>query len=418
MSKYIIKGGKKAEGKVRINGAKNSALPILAASVLCNKCIIHNCPGLTDVKAALDILNHLGSKYKKESNTIVLDNSNIVNDDIPDDLMREMRSSIVFLGAIVSRCKSAKISYPGGCELGPRPIDMHISAMKKFGVSITETGGYLECKVKDKLKGAVIHFPFPSVGATENAMITAVNAQGNTIIYNGAREPEILDLADFLNKCGAEISIDKTGTIYIAGVSKLCGEAEHTVISDRVEAATFLSIAAVTKGEIMLNKAKAEHLISVLPVFEEMGCYIKTSQDGIYIKGTEKLRAPKLIRTMPYPGFPTDMQAPLMASAIVAEGTSVFVENIFESRYKHVAELIRMGANIKTEGKVAIVTGVDKLHGATVRCTDLRGGAAICIAALNTEEPTTVYEINHIERGYENFDGNLKSLGLEIKRER
>ncbi len=418
MSKYIIEGGKKARGEIVVNGAKNSALPILSASVLCNKCIIHNCPGLTDVNAALNILEHLGSKYKIEGNTVILDNSNIVNNNIPDDLMREMRSSIVFMGAVISRCKGAEISYPGGCELGPRPIDMHISAMKKFGVSIEEKGGYLQCKVKDKLKGCVINLPFPSVGATENAMIAAVNADGNTTIYNGAREPEILDLADFLNKCGAKISIDKTGTIYIEGVKKLCGEAEHTVISDRVEAATFLCAAAVTKGEIMLKKARAEHLTSVLPVFEEMGCFIKSSSDGIYIKGTENLKAPKLIRTMPYPGFPTDMQSPLMSVASVSEGTSVFVENIFESRYKHVAELTRMGANIKTEGKVAIVTGVPRLHGAVTRCTDLRGGAAICIAALNAEGITQVNEISHIERGYENFDGKLKALGLEIKRER
>ena len=418
MSRYIIEGGNKLEGEVTINGAKNSALPILAASVLCNKCVIHNCPGLTDVKAALNIITHLGGKYKIEGNTVILDNSNIINCNIPDNLMREMRSSIVFMGAIISRCKCAEISYPGGCELGPRPIDMHITAMRKLGVSIAEKGGMLKCTVPDKLKGTVINLPFPSVGATENAIIAAVNADGKTTIYNGAREPEILDLAEFLNKCGAKISIDKTGAIFIEGVNRLCGEAEHTVISDRVEVATFLSSAAITGGEVMLKKARSEHITSVLPIFEDMGCLIKIQTEGIYIKSPEVLKAPRLIRTMPYPGFPTDMQSPLMAVTAVAQGTTVFVENIFESRYKHVAELIRMGANIKTEGKVAVVTGVPKLQGAKVKCTDLRGGAAICIAALNAEGITEVNDIQHIERGYENFDEKLRAMGVKIKRER
>ena len=417
MSKYIIKGGNKINGEIALNGAKNSVLPILSASILCDKCIIHNCPALTDVKAALNILSCLGSKYIVDGDTVILDNSGINNDFIPDNLMREMRSSVVFMGAVIARLKSAIISYPGGCELGPRPIDIHIKALKKLGAEIKEEGGYLNCKVKGNFKGRVINLPFPSVGATENTMIAAVCADGETVINNAAREPEILDLAEFLIKCGGDINIDKFGTIFIKGVKTLNKSVEHSVISDRIEAATFLSAAAATGGEILIKKANPEYLRAVTPVFEEMNCTIKYKNDEIYLKRNGILKSPKIIRTMPYPGFPTDMQSPLMAATTIADGMTVFIENIFESRYKHVPELIRMGADIKTEGKIAWVNGVKQLHGANVLCTDLRGGAALCIAAMTAEGETKVDKVSHIERGYENFDMRLRNLGIDIKKE-
>lgn len=417
MSKYIIKGGGKINGEIALNGAKNSVLPILSASILCDKCIIHNCPGLTDVKAALNILEHLGSKYIIDGNTLILDNSGVNNNCIPDNLMREMRSSVVFMGAVISKLKGAKISYPGGCELGPRPIDIHIKALRELGASIEEDGGYLNCTVKDKLKGKIINLPFPSVGATENTMIAAVCAEGETVINNAAREPEIVDLAEFLVKCGGDVNIDKFGTIFIRGKKKLNNFVEHSVISDRIEAATFLSATAAAGGQILLKKAVPQHLRAIIPVFEEMNCTVKCTENEVYLKRNGILKSAKIIRTMPYPGFPTDMQSPLMAATTVADGMTVFVENIFESRYKHVPELIRMGADIRTEGKIAWVTGVKQLHGANVQCTDLRGGAALCIAAMAAEGTSQIDKIMHIERGYEDFDLRFKNLGIDIKKE-
>ncbi|MEF9983106.1 MAG: UDP-N-acetylglucosamine 1-carboxyvinyltransferase [Oscillospiraceae bacterium] len=417
MASFIIRGGNRVFGEIDINGAKNSALPILSASILCKKSVVHNCPRLTDVEAACNILTHLGSEIKWEGNTVEIDSSNIICNDIPDKLMREMRSSIVFMGAIVAKCKKAKISYPGGCELGPRPIDIHIAVMKKLGVSIDENHGFLDCVVNGEIEGTNITLPFPSVGATENAMITAVTAKGETVIYNAAREPEILDLANFLNACGGKIKIEKTGTIVVSGVEKLNDYVEHTVISDRVEAATFLCAAAISGGEILIRKAVSENLTAVTPVLEEMGCFVKTYDNEIYLKRSGILKPARKVRTMPYPGFPTDAQSPLMAVTTLADGISIFIENIFESRYKHVTELVRMGANIKVEGRVAVVEGVDKIYGAKVQCTDLRGGAALCIAAIGAEGESVISEIRHIERGYENFDKRLKKLGINIEME-
>lgn len=416
MASFLINGGNKVSGEIDINGAKNSALPILSASILCNNCVIHNCPKLTDVRAACDILEHLGSQIKWEGNTVIIDSSNITENDIPDVLMREMRSSIVFMGAVVAKCKKTRISYPGGCELGPRPIDIHLAVMKKLGVIIKENHGFLDCDATNGIMGAKITLPFPSVGATENAMIAASSAKGETIIYNAAREPEIMDLANFLNSCGAKIKIVKNGTIVVNGVSQYNEFAEHTVISDRVETATFLCAAAISAGEITLNKALPDTLTSVLPVLEEMGCYIKTEDNKIYLRRKGILKPAKNVRTMPYPGFPTDSQSPLMAVTTLADGTSIFVENIFESRYKHVNELVRMGANIKVEGRMAVVEGVEKIYGTKLQCTDLRGGAALCIAAIGAEGESLISEIRHIERGYENFDVRLKALGIDIER--
>jgi UDP-N-acetylglucosamine 1-carboxyvinyltransferase len=327
--------------------------------------------------------------------------------------MREMRSSVVFLGAVIARCGKARVSMPGGCELGPRPIDMHLAALEKLGVAIEAKNGYLECAVKKKLRGAVISLPFPSVGATENIMLTAATAIGDTFIHNAAREPEIEDLAAFLNSAGADISVKKTGAIHIKGVKKL-HNAEYSVIPDRIAAATYLCCAAATGGKIALLGVVPEHLGAVTPFLEDSGCTIHTNRDIIRMSAPKRLKSFRMVRTMPYPGFPTDAQAPLMALSCVADGTSVFVENIFESRYKHVGELLRMGAKIKVEGRVAVVEGVEKLNGASVCCSDLRGGAALVTAALAAEGISEIDRIAHLGRGYQYFDKNLAALGAKI----
>lgn len=327
--------------------------------------------------------------------------------------MREMRSSIVFLGAIIARQKEAKISYPGGCELGPRPIDLHLSSLKKLGVEIVEDHGYLDCRVPDKLKGAVISLPFPSVGATENIMIAACTADGETIIHNPAREPEITDLAGFLNTCGANILFDSDGTIRIQGVPKL-HEGIYRVIPDRIVAVTYLCCCAMAKGDLFIKGVCPEHMSAVLPILEEMGCQLDVGKEEIRIRSNQPLRAVKNITTMPYPGFPTDALAPIMSLTTVAQGTTVFVENIFQNRFKQAWELVRMGADIKTEGRIAIVRGVDALHSADVCCTDLRGGAALVVAALGAQGKTTIRDVRHILRGYENLCEVLNQAGASI----
>lgn len=416
MAKYYISGGKKLVGELPVHGAKNSALPILAAALLSEESILHNCPILSDVSAACKILEHLGCAVKRKSNTITVIPGKDCRYDIPDDLMREMRSSIVFLGAIIARCKKARISMPGGCELGPRPIDLHLAGLKKLGVSITEDHGFLNCEVKDRLRGATISLPFPSVGATENILLAACLAEGTTIIHNAAREPEITDLAGYLQKGGAEIRFENGSTIVIEGVQKL-GRISHSVIPDRIVAVTYLCCAAITGGEILLTRAEPQHLSAILPVLEEMGCIVRVANKHIYLKAPGRLLPIKTLRTMPYPGFPTDAQAPVMALAAVADGSSLFVENIFENRYKHVDELTRMGANIQVEGRVAVVEGVQKLHSASVQCTDLRGGAALCIAALAADGVSEITEIRHLERGYQDFDKCMAAIGASFVKE-
>lgn len=416
MSKLIIKGGNKLQGEISIHGAKNSALPILAATILCKgETTVHNCPQLSDVQATIKILEYLGCKVKKEGTTIIVNSSNIINSDVPETLMHEMRSSIIFLGALLARCKKTKLSFPGGCELGPRPIDLHISSLKKLGVKFEEEHGFLKCAVKNKLKGNKITLSFPSVGATENVLLAAVTAKGQTIITNAAREPEIVDLANFLISCGAKIKGAGSDNIYIEGVPEL-HECEHSVIPDRIAATTFMSAVAITQGEALIKKINPKHLWSILPIFEESGCKLSIFEDSIKIKTDNKLKSLSTIRTMPYPGFPTDVQAPIMAMSTVAQGTSIFVENIFQNRYKHVCELNRLGAKISVEGKVAIVYGVDNLSGAVTKCTDLRGGAALVIAGLIAEGKTEILDIKHIDRGYERIEDALSNLGAQIKR--
>ena len=414
--RYIIEGGHRLEGKIKIHGAKNSILPILAATSLAEeRCVIKNCPRLSDARAAIEILRYIGCGAEQAGDTVTVEPAGMKGCDIPEGLMREMRSSIVFLGAILARCKCARMSFPGGCELGPRPIDIHLAALRKMNVSVREKGGILECEAMGEIKGADIALSFPSVGATENIILAGCTAKGITTITNAAREPEIVDLAGFLNNCGAKISGAGESVIKIDGVPKLHG-CSYTVIPDRIETITYMAAAAVTKGSLELVGACPEHISAVMPMFEECGCITKVTDGRVNISAEGRLRAMHKIRTMPYPGFPTDAQAPMMAAACVAKGTSMFIETIFENRYRHAAELIRLGANIKTEGRVAIVEGVEHLEGAKVHCTDLRGGAAIALAALAAGGKSELYDIRHIERGYENFEINLETVGARIKK--
>ena len=415
MAKYYVQGGRRLQGELPVHGAKNAVLPILAGALLSERCLLHNCPELSDVTAACNILTYLGCEVENRGPDIGISGESLDCCEIPDGLMREMRSSVVFLGAVIARCKKARVSLPGGCELGPRPIDLHIGALEKMGVVVEEDHGYLDCSVPSELRGAKISLPFPSVGATENVMLAACLAKGETVICNAAREPEIEDLAGFLNAAGAKILIKENGNIVIAGVEKL-DPAEYTIIPDRIAAATYLCCAAVTGGELLLRGVVPEHLTAVFPVLEEAGCTIRQNHDTIMLKAPSRPKPVKLVRTMPYPGFPTDAQSPMMAVSCLATGTSVFVENIFESRYKHAAELARMGARISVEGRVAVVEGVDSLHGATVCCTDLRGGASLVCAALRAEGASEIARISHIERGYQSFDKNLSALGAMIEK--
>lgn len=416
MAKLLITGGRKLSGEVKVQGSKNSTLPILAATLLCeDESVLYNCPKLSDVDASIRILRYLGCKAQRSDNTLIVDTSNITKSDIPHDLMREMRSSIIFLGVLIARCGRAKMSLPGGCELGPRPIDLHLSALRQMGIEITEQHGELECVVNDFIKPSKIALSFPSVGATENVMLTAVKAKGTTIITNAAREPEITDLADFLNSCGARITGAGESTIVIEGVSKLHGCC-HSIIPDRIVAATLMSAIAATSSNVTLDGVILSHLCALIPVFEQAGCELSYKEGKLSVAAPYKLRSPKLIRTMPYPGFPTDAQAPIMAMTCKSNGLTVFVENIFESRYKHVDELNRLGANIKVEGKVAVVDGVKHLSGANVQALDLRGGAALIVAALSAQGQTEILGLPYLERGYEDFEVVLESLGADIKK--
>lgn len=416
VSRFVVNGGKKLFGEVEVQGAKNSALPILSATVLTRgENILFNCPSLTDVDACMRILRYLGCEAKKQGSAVLVKCDGLRESEIPDSLMREMRSSIVFLGAILARTGYAKLSFPGGCELGPRPIDLHLKALRKMGADICERHGVLECKAENGLKGAKIDLSFPSVGATENIILAAVLAEGTTTIINAAREPEICDLCDFLNEAGAKIYGSGEGVIVIDGVEELFA-VSHNIIPDRIVAATLMSSAAVTKGEITLRGVIQSHLSSVIPVFEETGCKVKVKDGDLTVTAPDRLRAMPLIRTMPYPGFPTDAQAPLMAVASLCRGTSVFVENIFENRFKHAGELMRLGADINVQGKVAVVNGVKTLYGASVEAQDLRGAASLITAALVAEGKTEIGGIDYLERGYDSFEITLSSLGADVRK--
>lgn len=420
MAKLVVLGGVPLCGVLEVQGAKNSVLPIMAAALLADgDCVIEHCPDISDTDCAIEILSELGAfvTQKREidgSRTVYINASNALGFEIPDKMMRKMRSSVIFLGAILSRRGRALISFPGGCELGPRPIDLHISSLKKMGVKINEAYGFLDCEC-DKLHCAVIDLTFPSVGATENIMLAAVFCDGETVINNAAKEPEIDDLQNFLNKMGANICGAGTECIKIKGVSHLDG-VRHRVIPDRIAAGTYLCAVAATRGNALLKNTEPKHMSSVLAFLTDCGCDVKIMGNDISVS-CDELHAVRHVRTMPYPGFPTDMQAIFMALMTKARGSSVFVETIFENRFKHVGELHRMGAKITTDGRVAVVEGVKKLYGAHVESTDLRGGASLVVAALSAEGTSVIDNIFHIDRGYDRIENALSELGAKIIRE-
>jgi len=415
--RLVINGGRRLEGELAVQGAKNSVLPLLSAAVLVRgESVLHNCPQLTDVDAACRILTCIGCRCERSGGTICVDASAVSGYEIPEKLMREMRSSIMFLGPILSRTGRCRLSFPGGCELGARPIDLHISALRQMGAVITEEHGILDCRAEKGLRGAKITLSFPSVGATENIMLAAVLANGDTEIHNAAREPEISDLADMLTKCGAKIKGAGESVIYIEGVNRLF-PVEHSVIPDRIVAGTYMCCVAAAGGELILSRCRTEDMTSFMSVLEAMGCRAYSYGDGkLYFSRQRRLTAPPTIRTMPYPGFPTDIQAPIMAVTTLAEGTSVFVETIFDSRYRHVPELVRLGASIKSEGRVAVVEGVKRLTGAGLQAVELRGGAALVVASLAAEGASEISGIGYIDRGYENIESTLRRIGADIKR--
>ncbi len=416
MACFIIEGGKKTKGETRVQGSKNGSLPLLSAALLVEgETVLKNCPRLSDVSAALSILTYLGAAVSFENGAAVINCSAACRSDIPDSLMREMRSSVVFLGALLGRFGKAELSAPGGCEIGLRPIDLHLEAMRALGAEIEETGGRIYFTCPNGLKGANVSLSFPSVGATENIILAACRAQGETVIINAAREPEIIALGAFLNSCGAKISGAGESVIKIEGVQRL-HSCEFSVMQDRIAAATFMASAAVTGGEIFLRDLTEQELMPVLEGFRRAGCKIKADSGGIFLKAPKRLSKIPIIRTMPYPGFPTDSQADFAVMAAVSNGTSVIVENIFENRFKYIAELTKMGACARTEGRVAVIEGVKRLSAAQVVSPDLRGGSALVVAGLCAQGETRVENICHIDRGYEDFDYKLRALGVNITR--
>ncbi|MBO5478509.1 MAG: UDP-N-acetylglucosamine 1-carboxyvinyltransferase [Clostridia bacterium] len=412
---YIITGGKKLEGEISASGSKNASLPILAASILNNGITkLYNVPNIHDTKVMIEILRNLGCKVKRVRDKIVIDSREVKKYEIPEELMRKMRSSVILAGALIGRFKNATFCCPGGCDIGARPIDLHLKAFENLGINITKNTGYIHCTC-DTIVGEKIHLDFPSVGATQNAMLVAVLAKGTTIISNAAMEPEIVDLQNFLNKMGAKITGAGTKEITIKGVEKL-NNTGYKVMPDRIEAGTLLCAVATTGGKVRLNKVVPEHLTPVLEKLKECGCEIEEEKDAVILQAPKKLKAVD-IKTMPYPGFPTDMQAIFVSLLCTAKGTSIITENIFENRYKYTNELKRMGAKIMVEGRTAIIKGTRKLNKAVVEATDLRGGAALILAALNASGKTEVNNIEYILRGYENLDQKLNALGAKITKE-
>ena len=413
---WRIRGGKRLSGRLRVQGAKNSVLPILAASILapCETELI-NCPSLRDVDAALRILRHLGCEAEQDGDTIRIDSRPMHGCSIPPELMREMRSSVTFLGAVLARCGCAELTQPGGCELGPRPIDMHLEALRLLGAEVEERGCLVAASAERGLRGGVIPLRFPSVGATENAMLAACAAAGDTVILNAAREPEIADLQSYLRALGAEVSGAGSRRIQIRGFHPV-NRVGHRILPDRIAAATLLSACAAAGGELELCGLECAHLQPVLRTLRAMGCVMLEKKRSIRLLSDGVLRAAPPIETGPYPAFPTDAQPILMAASLRAKGATVFVENVFSDRYRHAQELRRLGADVRTEGRMAVVHGVPALYGNTVTATDLRGGAALVLAGLSAQGETLVRDEGHIQRGYEDLDGELRRLGAEVEK--
>lgn len=417
MEKLIVKGGNRLVGAVKTSGAKNAVLPIIAASILgTTTSHLDEVPMLEDVHTISEVLKCLGLAVEcsPEKNVLDIDSTEITSYEAPYDLVRTMRASFLVMGPLLARIGKARISMPGGCAIGARPIDIHLKGFEALGVKIEQGHGYIEASAPEGLKGTSIYFDFPSVGATENIMMAASLAEGTTILENAAEEPEIVDLANYLNKMGAKIRGAGTDTIRIEGVDKLHG-ADYTIIPDRIEAGTYMIAAAMTGGDIVVENVLPEHQKPLIAKLREAGAVVEEDIDKVRVIGKNPLKAVS-IKTLPYPGFPTDMQAQMMAMMVIAEGRSKVTETVFENRFMHVVELNRMGAQISTEGRSAVIDGPCKLTGCDVRATDLRAGAAMILAGLVAEGTTRIGDLHHIDRGYENIVAKLKNLGADIER--
>ncbi len=420
MAKFLVQKSAPLRGEVKISGSKNAVLPIMAAALLTeDKCVIKDAPALRDVEVMCKLLESLGANVEKnlENNRVTIEASGDIVYEAPYDLVKMMRASILVLGALLIRTGRAIIHLPGGCAIGKRPVELHLKGLRALGVNIDEAQlnrGIVDASV-DKLVGNTIYLDFPSVGATEVIIMTAALAEGTTILENAAQEPEIVDLANFLNKMGARIKGAGTDTIKIEGVKKLGGVAHH-VIPDRIEAGTFMVGAAMTGGNVLIKNIVPDHLKAVIAKLRECGAYIQMTDEGMIVRGDMGPINSTDIKTLPYPGFPTDMQSPFMALLTVAKGPSVVIETVFENRFMHVGEFNRMGANIKTDGNCAIIPGNKALTGAQVVATDLRAGAAVVLTGLVAEGTTEVSQIYHVDRGYENFVQKLRALGANIMR--
>lgn len=417
MEKLIVKGGNRLVGAVKTSGAKNAVLPIIAASILgTTPSHLDEVPMLEDVHTISEVLKCLGLAVKcsPEKNVLDIDSTEITSYEAPYELVRTMRASFLVMGPLLARIGKARISMPGGCAIGARPIDIHLKGFEALGVKIEQGHGYIEASAPEGLKGTSIYFDFPSVGATENIMMAASLAEGTTILENTAEEPEIVDLANYLNKMGAKIRGAGTDTIRIEGVDKLHG-ADYTIIPDRIEAGTYMIAAAMTGGDVVVENVLPEHQKPLIAKLREAGAVVEEDIDKVRVIGKNPLKAVS-IKTLPYPGFPTDMQAQMMAMMVIAEGRSKVTETVFENRFMHVVELNRMGAQISTEGRSAVIDGPCKLTGCDVRATDLRAGAAMILAGLVAEGTTRIGDLHHIDRGYENIVAKLKKLGADIER--
>lgn len=416
MEKIIIKGGKQLKGSVRISGAKNAVLPVIAASLMASKgkSIIHDVPNLADVYTMNEVLRNMNVDVSFAERTVIIDATNHLKTVAPIEYVRKMRASVLVLGPLLARYGHAQVAMPGGCAIGSRPIDLHLKGFEAMGAEIHVGNGFVEANVGGRLQGAKIYLDMPSVGATENIMMAATLAEGTTIIENSAKEPEIVDLANYLNKMGAKIVGAGTETIRIEGVDQLIGT-EHTIIPDRIEAGTYMVAAAISKGNVLIQNVVREHLSPVISKLEEMGVEVIEEDQDLRVIGPDILKATD-IKTLPHPGFPTDMQSQMMALMLFAEGTSIITETVFENRFMHVEEFIRMNANAKIEGRSVIIEGPSDIQGAEVAATDLRAGAALVLAGLRAEGITRVTGLHHLDRGYTNLTENLASLGADIDR--
>ncbi len=416
LEKIIIRGGKRLKGRVKVHGAKNAVLPLISASILASRgsIVIHDTPQLEDVKTITQLLDTLGIETDLKENLVKINAEKICSTEAPYDLVRRMRASILVMGPLLARKKHARIPLPGGCAIGTRPIDQHLKGLEALGVKFDIQQGYVEGYVPDKLRGTRIYLDFPSVGATQNILMAATLAEGRTIIENAACEPEITDLANFLNSMGAKVRGAGTDEIRIDGVDFLRGT-EYTVIPDRIEAGTYMIAAAITRGEVFVEGAISDHLNPLIAKLREMGVHVLDGENGIYVRAEGELK-PADVKTLPYPGFPTDIQSQMMALQLTANGTSLLTETVFENRFMHVEEMKRMSARIKIDGRVAVIEGGHPLSGAEVRATDLRAGAALILVGLVAEGVTEVTDLHHIDRGYVDIVGKLKSLGADIER--